>query len=115
MPLLRIQTSAPAPSDPDALLRSLSAELARRLGKPEAYVMTLLDTTVPMTFGGSAEPACFVELKSIGQFSAAQTKDLSTWLCGQLATGLGVPPERTYIEFSNAQGSLWGWNGDTFG
>ena len=77
--------------------------------------MTLLEADIPMTFGGSAEPACFIELKSIGQFSPSQTRELSAWLCGQLETGLGVPAKRTYIEFTNAQGALWGWNSGTFG
>ena len=27
---------------------------------------------------------------------------------------LGVPKKRIYIEFADAKGSMWGWNGRTF-
>ncbi|MDB9356503.1 phenylpyruvate tautomerase MIF-related protein, partial [Nodularia spumigena CS-587/03] len=28
---------------------------------------------------------------------------------------LGVPENRIYIEFADAQATMWGWNGATFG
>jgi hypothetical protein len=33
---------------------------------------------------------------------------------GGLARALEVAPDRIYIEFTNADGALWGWNGTTF-
>ena len=39
---------------------------------------------------------------------------LSAALCDLLGQELGVPRDRIYIEFSNASGPLWGWNGATF-
>lgn len=71
MPFIRILTSVtfPRPSGlaEDALLRDLSALLARELGKPESYVMTCLDAGARMTFAGTDEPTCYVEVKNVGK------------------------------------------------
>ena len=66
MPLINVRTSLPALQDGPALLQELSSELASQTGKPEAYVMTLLELGVPMTFAGNHEPCAYVEVKSIG-------------------------------------------------
>ena len=58
MPLINVRTSLPALKDGSALLQELSSELANQTGKSEAYVMTLLETGVPMTFAGSHEALC---------------------------------------------------------
>ena len=116
MPLLRIVTSAkPAEKARIALLTELSRFVSDKLHKPESYVMTNLVTDATMTFGGTPEPACMVELKNIGTFTRDQTAALSADLCGRLEAGLGVPSARIYIEFTNAQGHLWGHDGETFG
>jgi hypothetical protein len=31
-----------------------------------------------------------------------------------MAQKAGIPQERVYIEFANAKGAHWGWNGGTF-
>jgi phenylpyruvate tautomerase len=116
MPLLKITTSAtPAESARAMILRELSSLIATRLGKPETYVMTALEPNAPMTFGGTTDPACYVEVKNIGRFTPELTKKLSAELCERLERALEVPKERIYIEFSDAQGYLWGHDGDTFG
>ncbi len=116
MPLIKVQTSVSAPekSAVEGLLKSLSAKLAKHLGKPESYVMTAFDPGVAMTFAGTTEPVCYVEIKSIGSMSAAQTKAMSQDFCQQIKEALGVDPNRVYIEFADAKGSMWGWNGSTF-
>lgn len=115
MPVLRIATSA-HPSEPvrSRLLAELSGFVAARLGKPEAYMLVSLTPGVAMTFGGTAEPACFAELKSIGTFTPELTQKLSAELCERLGSALDVPASRIYIEFSDAQGYLWGHDGETF-
>jgi phenylpyruvate tautomerase PptA (4-oxalocrotonate tautomerase family) len=117
MPLLKIQTSLSSPdvSKVETLLKQLSASLARHLSKPESYVMTAFEADVPMTFGGTTEPACYVEIKSVGSMSAQQTKAMSQDFCQTLESTLGVGQQRIYIEFADAKGSMWGWNGSTFG
>jgi phenylpyruvate tautomerase PptA (4-oxalocrotonate tautomerase family) len=113
MPLLNITTSA-APTDRDRLFAELSPLLARALGKPETYVMIVLTPRAQMAFGGSAAPACYAELKNVGTLAPEEVERLSQTLCAALASGLGVPEDRIYIEFTNADGALWGWNGSTF-
>jgi phenylpyruvate tautomerase PptA (4-oxalocrotonate tautomerase family) len=118
MPLLSIITSAELPAVPTRarLLAQLSALLARELDKPEAYVMVnLAPRAEMMTFGGSPAPACYAECKNVGTISAARAEELSAILCETLSAALGVPPDRIYIEFTSADGALWGWNGGTFG
>ncbi|MFS8903685.1 phenylpyruvate tautomerase MIF-related protein [Synechococcus sp. H60.4] len=116
MPLIKLQTSLqPEPATVAELLKFLSAALAKQLGKSEAYVMTAFEGGIPMTFAGSADPCCYVEIKSIGQFSADQTRSLSEFFCSTIEDKLGIPKKRIYIEFGDAKGHLWGWNGTTFG
>lgn len=115
MPLIHIQTSAPAPDDAEPLLREVSRELASRLGKPERYVMTLLQAGLPMTFAGETAPSAYVEVKSIGGLDGDQPRRLSGDLCELLERHLGVQAERVYIQFEEAPARLWGWNGGTFG
>ena len=117
MPLLQVSTSAP-PADEHKrahLLKSLSVLVARLLSKPESYVMISLAARAEMSFAGSSAPACYAELKNVGTLTPGQAKNLSKVLCQELSSGLGVPSERIYIEFTNADGAMWGWNGGTFG
>ena len=65
-PLIKVSTNIASVQAPDTLLKNLSAALATATGKPESYVMTFLESGVPMTFAGSEEPCAYVEIKSIG-------------------------------------------------
>lgn len=117
MPVATLYTSAEIPSPPerDALLRDVSSALARLLGKPEAYVMTCLAPRSTMTFAGSTDPACLVEVKSIGALTPQSTARLSEALCKRIHEGLGVPTNRIYAVFTDVSAHLWGFDGSTFG
>ena len=117
MPLIKVQTSVAAPekSNIESMLKELSSSLAAHLGKPESYVMTAFESDVPMTFAGTTEPVCFIEIKSVGTMGGAKTRAMSADFCAKVETALGVPKNRTYIEFADAAGAMWGWNGSTFG
>ncbi len=116
MPLIKVQSSVPAPhrSQVQDLLKNLSSKLAGHLGKPESYVMTAFEPEVAMTFAGTDDPACYIEIKSIGHMSPAQTKAMSQDFCQEVSDKLGVSKNRTYIEFADAERTMWGWNGSTF-
>jgi phenylpyruvate tautomerase len=116
MPFIHVKTSVTAPEKAtvDNLLKTLSANLAQQLGKPESYVMTAFEPNLAMTFGGTFEAVCFIEVKNIGTMSPSQTKAMSQDFCQQINQVLGIPSNRIYIEFADAQRHLWGWNGSTF-
>jgi phenylpyruvate tautomerase len=117
MPLIKVQTSHPAPINNTAqeLLKILSSKLAQHLGKPESYVMTIFEPNVMMTFGGTFDPVCYVEIKSIGTMNPSQTSAMSKDFCQEISQGLGVATNRIYIEFVDTKGAMWGWNSSTFG
>ena len=68
-----------------------------------------------MTFAGTSAPACYAEVKNVGSLSPEQVEKLSVVFCAALSNHLGVPQDRIYLEFTNADGAYWGWNGETFG
>jgi phenylpyruvate tautomerase len=114
MPLLHIHTNQEVPLEGRAdLLRRASARVAGLLGKPERYVMVVLDCNPAMLFAGDSAPLAYLELKSIG-LPAGRTAELSAGLCGLLSETLGIPSERVYIELADIVGQMWGWNGGTF-
>jgi phenylpyruvate tautomerase len=116
MPLIKIQTSANPDAAPVAtLLKTLSASLAKHTNKPESYVMTAFEAGMPMTFGGTPDPVCYIEVKSIGMMSSTQTQAMSQEFCQIVSEAIAVPQNRIYIEFADAKGYQWGWNGSTFG
>ncbi len=115
MPLIKITTSTPPAPENAHLLANLSRLVAERLDKPESYVMTAIEHPTAMTFGGTTEPTCFVEVKNVGRFRPELTQRLSEELCERLSSALGVQKNRIYIEFSDAEGYQWGHDSNTFG
>lgn len=114
MPTLRILTNAQVlPEDRPGLLVHASRTVAEMLGKPESYVMVILEDGRDMLFAGTPAPAAYLELKSLG-LSETKTAAYSRALCALLAAALGIPAERVYIEFTAPPAHLFGWNGGTF-
>ncbi len=81
-------------------------------GKPEKYVMTMIQTNVQMTFSGSEDPCCFIKLKSIGSIKPSS---MSKSLCELIASNTNIKAERIYLEFIDVKASNWGFNNSTFG
>lgn len=117
MPLIQVFTSAAAPAGEgqQALLGDLSRLLAAKFKKPERWVMTCLLPDLAMTFGGTPAPAAFVAVKNVGKMTPGETSALSGDICDRLAAALGVARDRIYVDFADAVGYQWGWNGETFG
>lgn len=113
MPYLKLQTNQSLTDDEKTGLCKIVSEcMAQTLGKSERFVMVSVEADINMTFAASDEPCAFVELKSIG-LTAHQTTDLSASICDMLQTNIGVSPQRTYIEFSDAERTMWGWDRKT--
>ena len=113
MPFIQINTSSKSIVENDDLLqKDISRMVAEITGKPENYVMTMIQRDVKMTFAGSDEPCCFVEFKSIGSLKPSS---MSKSLCELIASKTNINTDRIYIEFFDVKASNWGFNGSTFG
>jgi len=114
MPYLTIQTneSLDKPTQ-DALLEKVSKLVSELLNKPETYVMVAISDSRPMLFSGSDEACAYLELKSIG-LPENSCQDFSNALCSLINDEISIEKSRIYIEFSNAERHLWGWNSSTF-
>lgn len=114
MPLLKIQTNATLTNEQQkAVTKTLSEAVAVMLGKPERYVMVSLEHNSNMLFAGTDEALVYLELKSIG-LSEDKTTEYASTLCKIISQHLEIATDRIYIEFTNAQRHLWGWNEATF-
>ncbi len=115
MPTLIVKTNAEPTGRPrEDLLRAASRAVAELLGKPERYVMVLVEPVPAMCFGGDTAPCAYLELKSLG-LPEPRTVELSAALCTFVEQHLGVPKSRVYIEFASPPRHLFGFDGRTFG
>ena len=112
MPLINIFTSKKDITNSEEFLQQISRKLSSLTGKPEKYVMALLQTNVPMTFSAGLEPCCYVEIKSIGAIDSSR---MSEEFCKLISEKLEIPSERVYLSFEDIPPRLWGWDGRTFG
>lgn len=114
MPYFKIETSRDMDSvGVKTLCRDGSRFLSELLGKPEQVIMTAVVPGVEMRFNGSDAPAAYVEIKSIG-LKPAQCPACAKAVCDFLETAIGVPADRTYIDFHDIDGKMFGWNRKTF-
>lgn len=112
MPLIKVETNVKAVRA-DETAKGISALAAEILGKPEQYVLAILEDDKTLLHGGTDDPAAYVTLDSIG-LPEDRTPELSATICSFLETALGIPGDRVYIAFGNIQRHLFGWNGKTF-
>lgn len=116
MPLIQIVSSAepPAADARARLLDKLSRLLATHFGKPEQWVMTSLGPRVEMTFGGTTEPAAYIEVKNVGNMTPEDARRITADVTREVSLALGVRENRIYIELTDAKPHLWGHDGGTF-
>ena len=112
MPYLEVTSNKVLDSHSDQI-KMLSRSVAEGLGKPESYVMVAINHNPDMLFAGKSEPLAYCQLKSLG-LQESQTAALSERICLCLEKLYGIPPDRTYIEFSSPARAMWGWNNKTF-
>ena len=112
MPFIQINISSKSVVENDSLQKEISKMIADLTGKPESYVMTMIQSNSLMTFAGSDEPCCFIKLKSIGSLSPSS---MSKSLCKLIASKTNIKTNRIYIEFFDVKASNWGFNNSTFG
>ncbi len=115
MPLLALKTSVLLPEDgQETVVKELSRVVADVIGKPEQYVMVVLEEgTICMS--GECVPAAFADVRSIGGLNSETNKRLSEAICSLLKTRLDLDSSHVYVNFSDVAAQNWGWNGGTFG
>lgn len=108
MPVVKISTSVTVPDDKrEALMSAVSRAVAEILGKPEPYMMVVMDTA-PILLGGKQGPAAFLDLRSIGGLTPETNALLAERLCGLLQEMLTIPGSRVYLNFTDIQPAYWG-------
>tara|TARA_B100001996_G_scaffold174798_1_gene133411 strand:+ start:197 stop:535 length:339 start_codon:yes stop_codon:yes gene_type:complete len=112
MPFIQINTSSKSVLEDNLLQKEISKIVADLTGKPESYVMTMIQSNSKMTFAGSDEPCCFIKLKSIGSLNPSL---MSKSLCELIASKTNIKANRIYIEFIDIKATHWGYNSSTFG
>ncbi|WCJ42293.1 Tautomerase/MIF superfamily protein [Euphorbia peplus] len=115
MPTLNLYTNIPVDAVTSSdILKDATKTVAKIIGKPESYVMILLNGGVPIAFAGTEEPAAYGELISIGGLSPDVNGKLSSTIAEILQTKLSIDSSRFYIKFYDVQRSFFGFNGTTF-
>jgi phenylpyruvate tautomerase len=115
MPLVSLQTNRPITEEQsNELLAGISKAAAQAIGKPEAYVMVILQHS-PAMMAGTKQDCAFVEVRSIGGLTAEVNKQLSASLGQLLQRSLSLEPRRIYMNFVDIPAEQWGWNLTTFG
>ncbi len=114
MPYLNIETNLRVSEAAiKNILPKLSALVAEQLGKSERYVMVAFAPQRPMLFANADDPCAYLALKSIG-LATVKTPAMSAALCQLIEDELGIPKARIYIEFTDTERVMWGWDGKTF-
>ncbi|XP_068638118.1 uncharacterized protein [Aristolochia californica] len=115
MPTLNLFTNVPVDAVVSSdILKDASKAVGKIIGKPESYVMILINGGVPISFGGSEEPAAYGELVSIGGLGPSVNGKLSSALADILQTKLSIESSRFYIKFYDVERSFFGFKGSTF-
>ena len=110
MPYINVSTSAKV-NDKGKLLDEISTLISSLTNKSRRFVMAKIDDNCQMYFDDET-PSCFLEIKSIGSLNpSVMAKPISDFVYEKM----GIPIDRIYISFEDVPGSLWAWNGRTFG
>lgn len=111
MPYLNIVTNQTI-KDETALLKAASKTVAKAAGKPESYVMIMVNAKTGMLMGGSDAPVAFLDYRALGL--PADRTAFSDALCSLITEQLDIAGERIYISMTDSERQNWGWNHSTF-
>ena len=114
MPMINLKTPLDVPENKrDSLLNALSKAVSEVTGKPERYIMVILEKADFM-LGGERELAAFLDIRGIGGISPEINANLSKKICEILEERIAVAQDKVYLNFTDVPASNWGWNGSTF-
>jgi len=111
MPLITLSTSIKI-NQKNIFMEDCSKLLSTLTNKSEKYVMVRLFEQIPIYFSQSFDPACFIDVKSIGSIEPSK---MSESISEFISNKLKIPTHRTYIKFENIEASNWAYGGKPFG
>ncbi len=115
MPLIKIHVSCQLNNEKkQELLTSATKIISAVTGKPETYVMSMIEPA-DIALAGKSGPAAFVDIRGIGGLGPDINQKLSARICDLLNKSLGIPGNRVYLNFTDVPASNWGWDSQTFG
>ena len=116
MPLIKLQIATEVPEDKKTeIMTAASRIVADATGKPETYVMAMVEDDAIASLGGNVCPAAFADVRGIGGLDGGTNAAISKGICGLLQEKLGIEPDKVYLVFTDVAASNWGCNGSTFG
>lgn len=116
MPLIVLKTNADmSPEKKNKVAGAISKIVAGATGKPEAYMMAVVEQADAASFAGKSAKVVFADVRAIGGLTQKVNTSISKALCELCKADLDVPQEAVYITFTEVAASNWGWNGKTFG
>lgn len=116
MPMIRLQLSISLSREQQTeMMARLSKESAKQLGKPEQYMMVIVESETSILMSGRGEPAAFAEVRSVGTITGDQAKALTRTISDLLTEVVNIPADRVYLNFMGVSGPMWGFDGSTFG
>ena len=110
MPYINVSTSAKV-EDKKKLLEEISILVSSLTNKSKRFVMAKLEDNSNMYFEDES-PCCFLHIKSIGSLNPSE---MSKPIFNFVYEKMGIPKDKIYISFEDVPGSMWAWNGKTFG
>lgn len=114
MPYFKIETNREVDEvGREAFIPEAARFAARLLTKPEESVMVSLVSFAAMRFQANENPTAYVEFKSIG-LEREQCPEYAKAICEYLESSLGIAPQRIYIEFTDIDPKMFGWDKSTF-
>ncbi len=115
MPLLKLQlTEDLSDTKIESMHSGLCEIVSGVFSKPSSYIMIIVEKA-DISMAGKCGKAAFIELRSIGGITQKNTTAFAELVTRYVTSETGIPVDRIYINFSDIPGSLWGWNGSTFG
>ena len=94
------------------LMKKATSFLAEMMGKPEGVIMVTIKPGMPYVFGGTDDPAAFVQIKAVG-LERGKCPEFSKQVCDFLETEIDVSKDRVFIEFIDIDPTIFGFNGNT--
>ena len=115
MPLIKITSSVEVPADKrETFLAAVSKAVATATGKPERYMMVVLETG-SVLFDAKAVPGAYADVRAIGGLTPEVNAKISAQVCALLKQWLNISGECVYLTFTEVAATNWGHNGKTFG